>query len=80
MKKMPKLDLHTETSRMVYPLLQEFINTNYLLGESYIKVVHGKSSNILKDEVEKTLRNDKRIKRYYRTAFNLGETIIELNI
>lgn len=76
--KIPKLDLHGEEASLVYSLVTEFINDNYKMGNSIIKVIHGKSTNILTKEVHLVLKGNKKVNKYHLNNWNLGETIIYL--
>jgi len=77
-KKTPRLDLHGEEVSIVYALVTEFINDNYKMNNKEIIVIHGKSTNILTNEVHNILKNNKLIKDYSLNNWNLGETIIHL--
>ncbi len=74
--KTPKLDLHEEIVTMVNSLVTEFIKDNYKMGEKVVRIVHGKSTNILTREVHLVLSKNKLIKEYSLNRWNLGETIV----
>lgn len=76
----PRLDLHGEIVAMVEVLVNEFINDNKLLKNKVVIIIHGKSTNILTEEVHKVLKKNKDVIRYYKNNWNLGETIVEINI
>lgn len=76
----PRLDLHGEIVAMVEVLVNEFINDNKLLKNNVVIIIHGKSTNILTEEVHKVLKKNKDVIRYYKNNWNLGETIVEINI
>jgi len=76
--KTPKLDLHGEIVSMVEVLVTEFINDNKLLRNEYIIIIHGKSTNILTDEVHRILKSNKDVIKYYKNNWNLGETIVQI--
>ena len=76
----PRLDLHGEIVAMVEVLVNEFINDNKLLKNNVVTIIHGKSTNILTEEVHKVLKKNKDVIRYYKNNWNLGETIVEINI
>ncbi len=78
--KTPKLDLHGEIVAMVEVLVNSFINDNILLKNEYIIIIHGKSTNILTEEVNKVLKNNKNVLEFRRNNWNLGETIVKLKI
>jgi len=68
--KTPKLDLHGEIVSMVEVLVTEFINDNKLLRNEYIIIIHGKSTNILTDEVHRILKSNKDVIKYYKNNWN----------
>ncbi len=76
--KTPRLDLHGEIVAMVKVLVDEFIKDNMLMDEKLVVIVHGKSTNIITDEVHRVLNLNKNVKKYYKNNWNLGETIVEL--
>lgn len=78
--KTPKLDLHGEIVAMVEVLVTEFINDNKKIGNEYIIIIHGKSTNILTNEVGRVLKNNKDVLEFRRNNWNLGETIVKLKI
>ncbi len=77
-RNIPSLDLHGEISSMVLSLVTIFIDDNLILSNAIIKVVHGTSSNILKDELYRVLENNKKVLNYHINNENMGETIIYL--
>lgn len=78
--KTPKLDLHGEISAMVEVLIEEFIKDNVILKNEYIIIIHGKSSNILSNEVYRVLKNNNNVLECKRDNWNLGQTIVKLKI
>lgn len=76
--KTPRLDLHGEIVAMVKVLVDEFIKDNMLMDEKLVVIVHGKSTNVITDEVHRVLNLNKNVKKYYKNNWNLGETIVEL--
>lgn len=78
--KTPKLDLHGEIVSMVEVLVTEFINDNKLLKNEYIIIIHGKSTNILTEEVHRILKYNKDVIKYYKNNWNLGETIVQIKL
>ena len=77
--KTPHLDLHGEIESMVEVLVNDFINENILLHNDVVVIIHGKSTNILTEEVHKVLKKNKDVSKYYKNNWNLGETIVEIN-
>lgn len=78
--KTPKLDLHGEITSMVEVLVNEFINDNKLLKNEYIIIIHGKSTNIITDEVHKILKKNKDVILFYKNNWNIGETIVRIKL
>ena len=78
--KTPMLDLHGEIEAMVEVLVNEFINDNYKMNNKTIVVIHGKSSNILTRKLHEVLSQNTLVKDYKFDNWNLGQTIVELNI
>ena len=78
--KTPRLDLHGEIVGMVKVLVDEFINDYYKLKVKFIIIVHGKSTNVLTKEVHMVLSKNNKVKQYKLNNWNLGETLIELNL
>ncbi len=75
----PCLDLHGEVVAMVNPLVIDFLNTNYKSGNYLLRIVHGKSTNILTKEVHAVLKAHKQVNKYMLNGWNIGETIVYLN-
>ena len=65
---------------MVEVIVNEFIRDNYNLKNNTIVIIHGKSTNILTKEVHEVLRKNKLVKKFKLNNWNLGETIVELDI
>ena len=65
---------------MVEVIVNEFIRDNYNLKNNTIVIIHGKSTNILTKEVHEVLRKNKLVKNFKLNNWNLGETIVELDI
>ncbi len=74
----PRLDLHGEVVAMVEVLVNQFIEDNRLLKNEYIIIIHGKSTNILTEEVHNVLKKNKFVLKYYKNNWNLGETIVQI--
>lgn len=76
----PILNVHGETRDTVVFVLNDFINDNYKLGNLYIGVIHGRSSNILKNRVHELLKKNKYVDSFKVNIWNPGITIIKLNL
>ena len=75
---LPKLDLHGEVSDTVEYLVSSFIKDNYIMGKYKVVIIHGKSSNILKNKTKDVLSNNKYVNTFYIDFNNDGQTIVEL--
>lgn len=76
---LPQLNVHGEYADTVMTVVNDFIRDNYKMGNKKICVIHGKSSNILKNTIHENLKHNKLVKKYYLYIYNIGCTIIELN-
>ncbi len=76
--KTPSLDLHGEEVALTYALVNEFLNDNYKMGLKEVIIIHGKSTNILTNEVHKILKSHPLVSKYNLNNWNLGETIVYL--
>ncbi len=78
--KTPRLDLHGEEVAVVYTIVNNFINDNYKMQNDVIIIIHGKSTNILTKEVHRILKENKKVLKYNLNMWNLGETIVYLDL
>ena len=78
--KSPKIDVHGETYDSVSLILSQFIDDNYKLGNKYIRIIHGKGEGILKNRIHELLKKNTKVLKYYINNWNVGETIIILNL
>jgi len=78
--KSPRIDVHGETYDSVSLILSQFIDDNYKLGNKYIAIVHGKGEGVLKKRVHELLKTNKKVEDFYLNNWNIGETIIVLNV
>ena len=76
--KTPRLDLHGVELALVYALVTEFINDNLKMGNKEFVIIHGKSTNILTNEVHRVLKNKKEVLNYKLNNWNVGETIVKI--
>ena len=76
---LPTLDLHGEYRDSARILINEFIDDYYKLGYEKIVIIHGIGKGILKDEVKKNLKNNKKVSKFYIDFMNVGSTIVELS-
>lgn len=77
---LPKLDLHgfdRETSRV---LIDDFIKDNIKMKNEFLVIVHGVGSGIIKNTTLETLKKNKLVKDYKIHNFNIGCTIVQLDL
>ncbi len=77
---LPKIDLHGMDRVYAKIKTEEFINDNIKLKNKKIVIIHGKGMGIVKEEVYKVLKNNKNVEDFKLDAFNIGQTIVNLNI
>lgn len=75
---MKELDLHGEARDIARILVEEFINDSVKMGEEKVKIIHGIGSGILKKEVQKVLKSNKNVEKFYIDFFNIGQTVVVL--
>lgn len=76
----PVLNVHGETTATVVFFLNDFIKDNVKLKNTYVGVIHGKSSNILRNRVHELLKKNKLVDSYKIDIWNPGMTIVKLKI
>lgn len=76
----PQLNLHGETRDFVEFLVNDFINDNIKLKNEFIGIIHGRSSDILKNKVHNVLKQNKLVLSYKVDIFNPGITLVKLQI
>jgi dsDNA-specific endonuclease/ATPase MutS2 len=72
------IDVHGFTSDTVFVPVNDFINDSIKLHNKKILVVHGIGYGILRKEINRLFKNDKRVSKLYLSSENPGCTIIEL--
>lgn len=75
---LPSIDVHGFTKETVYVPVSDFINDNIKLRNKKIVIIHGIGYGILRDEINRRFKRDKRVKKLYLSIDNAGCTIIEL--
>ena len=76
----PVLNVHGETCDTVVYFLESFIRDNVKLGNVYIGVIHGRSSNILRNRVHELLKKNRYVDSFRIDIWNHGMNIIKLKI
>ena len=75
---LPSIDLHGFDRVLTRIKVNEFINDNIKLKNYKIVIIHGIGEGIVKDEVFKTLKNNKFVEDFKLYASNIGCTIVNL--
>ena len=75
---LPSIDVHGFTRETVYVPVSDFINDNIKLRNKKIVIIHGIGYGILRDEINRRFKRDKRVKKLYLSIDNAWCTIIEL--
>ena len=75
---LPTLDLHGEIRSSARVLIKEFINDNYLLKNRKILIIHGVGNGVLKDEMNKILKESSLVESFHLNRYNIGCTLIYL--
>lgn len=76
----PVLNVHGETTDTVVYFLNDFIKDNVKLGNVYVGIIHGRSSNILRNRVHELLKKNKQVDSFRLDIWNPGMTIVKLKI
>ena len=79
-KTSPHLDLHGETLATLDYIVISFIKDNFKMGNKFVAIIHGWNSTILKKRVHELLKTDKNVLNYYIDIYNIGQTIVELDV
>ena len=77
---LPKIDLHGMDRDTARVAINDFVNDNFKLKQELFVVIHGIGSGILKDTTIKTLKTNKLVKEFQIDFYNVGSTIVRLNI
>ena len=75
---LPTIDLHGLDRDTARVKVNEFIKDNISMKKDIICIIHGVGSGILKNEVHKTLKNNKYVIEYKLFFNNIGSTIVKL--
>jgi DNA-nicking Smr family endonuclease len=76
-----ELDLHRLTVEEAIPRIDEFLNDIYNAGLHYARIVHGKGTGVLRQEVSRYLATHPLVKSYHpadRYSGGIGATEVEL--
>lgn len=75
---LPSIDLHGFDRILTKIKVNEFINDSIKLRNYKIVIIHGIGEGIVKDEVFKTLKNNKKVESFKLYSSNIGCTIVNL--
>lgn len=76
----PVLNVHGETTDTVVYFLNSFIRDNVKLGNTYVGIIHGRSSNILRNRVHELLKKNRDVDSFRLDIWNPGMTVVKLKI
>lgn len=79
-KNYPKIDLHGMTSDIAKVYINDFIEENIKLKNENIIIIHGIGKGILSKKCEYILKNNKNVIEYKKDYFNLGVTLVKINV
>ena len=74
------LDLHGESREITRVLVDEFINDSVKMGDEKVVIIHGIGTGTLRREVQKCLKRNKCVDKFYIDFFNVGQTIVEMKV
>lgn len=77
---LPNIDLHGIDKNSARIKVLEFIKDNKYMKNEIICIIHGIGSGILKNEVHKTLKQNKDVLDYKLFFNNVGCTIVKIKI
>ncbi len=76
-----ELDLHRLTVDEAIPKIDAFLNDTYCAGLHYVRIIHGKGSGVLRQEVSRYLSTHPLVKSYHtadRYNGSIGATEVVL--
>jgi len=76
-----ELDLHRLTVEEAIPQIDAFLNDTYCAGLHYVRIIHGKGSGVLRQEVGRYLSSHPLVKSYHtadRYNGSIGATEVVL--
>lgn len=74
------MNLHGETRDVITFLVNDFIHDNAIMRIQYVGIIHGRSSNILKNKLHEILKVNKEVDSFKVDVFNPGLTIVKIKI
>jgi DNA-nicking Smr family endonuclease len=77
-----ELDLHRLTVDEAIPKIDQFLHDTYQAGIYHVRIIHGKGSGVLRQEVGRYLANHPLVKSFGpadRYHGNIGATEVELS-
>ena len=70
----PVLNVHGETTDTVVYFLNSFIRDNVKLGNTYVGIIHGRRSNILRNRVHELLKKNRDVDSFRLDIWNPGDS------
>ncbi len=77
---LPKLDLHGFDRQTARVAIDDFINDNIKMNNKFLVIVHGIGSGVLKNITQDTLKQNINVLEYKINPFNVGSTIVNINL
>lgn len=77
---LPTLDLHGFDRDTARVYINDFISENRKLKNSFLVIVHGIGSGVIKAETHKVLIKNKNVINFKLSNFNEGCTIVQIKI
>jgi len=76
-----ELDLHRMTVDEALPKTDDFLNETYRAGLHYVRIIHGKGSGVLRQEILRYLSSHPLVKSYHQAdKFNGGYGATEVQL
>ena len=75
---LPFIDLHGFDRDSARVAINDFVRDSHKMGDTYIVIIHGIGSGILKDAVRETLRQNHLVQNFVLSFENPGCTIVEI--
>jgi len=75
---LPSIDLHGIDRDYARILINDFVYDHYKIKDTYIIIIHGNGTGIIKKVTQDTLRKNKYVENYKIDNFNSGMTVVRL--
>lgn len=75
---LPSLDLHGLDRDTARVKVNEFVNDQYVMGNTIFVIVHGASGGILRTTTHEALKKNKKVVDFKTFYYNNGCTVVEI--